>query len=217
MVKPMKPPRSDLRNDYDPIAAEYAKRLYHELEHKPLDRSLLDRLAAQAGALGIICDLGCGPGQVAAYLHSRGAQVCGIDLSAEMLKLARQLNPELHFQQGDMLALSDVAEQTFSGIAAFYSIIHIPRDRVVAALRELWRVLRSQGLLLLTFHLGQQVIQLDELWEQPVALDFVFFETEEMVGYLQSAGFEIEEVIEREPYPEVEVQTRRSYIFARKL
>ncbi len=212
----MESTRSDLRNDYDPIAAEYAKRLYGELEHKPLDRSLLDRLATQVGALGIICDLGCGPGQVAAYLHSRGAQVCGIDLSAEMLRHARQLNPVIPFQQGDMLALSDIAEQTFGGIAAFYSIIHIPRDRVVAALRELWRVLRSPGLLLLTFHLGQQVIQLDELWEQPVALDFVFFETEEMVGYLQTAGFEIEEVIEREPYPEVEVQTRRAYVFARK-
>lgn len=213
----MEPTRSDLRNNYDPIAAEYAKRLYSELEHKPLDRALLDRLATQASALGIICDLGCGPGQVAAYLHSRGAQVCGIDLSAEMLKLARQLNPEIPFQQGDMLALGGVADQALGSIAAFYSIIHIPRTQVVAALREMWRVLRPQGLLLLTFHLGQQVIQLDELWEQPVALDFVFFEAEEMVGYLQAADFEIEEVIEREPYPEVEVQTRRAYVFARKL
>ena len=213
----MKPTPSDLRNDYDPIAAEYAQRLYHELEHKPLDRSLLDRLAAQVRERGTICDLGCGPGQVAAYLHSRGAQVCGIDLSAEMLKLARQLNPEIPFQQGDMLALAELADQSFGGIAAFYSIIHIPRDRVVEALREMCRVLRPQGLLLLTFHLGQQVIQLDELWEQPVALDFVFFETEEMNGYLRAAGFEIAEVIERDPYPEVEVQTRRAYLFAQKL
>ena len=213
----MESARSDLRNNYDPIAAEYAKRLYHELDHKPLDRALLDRLAAQVGALGIICDLGCGPGQVAAYLHSRGAQVCGIDLSAEMLKLARQLNPEIPFQQGDLSALADVADEAFGGIAAFYSIIHIPRPSVVAALREMWRVLRPQGRLLLTFHLGQQVIQLDELWEQPVALDFVFFETEEMSRYLRAAGFEIEEVIERDPYPEVEVQTRRAYVFAQKV
>src|SRR5262249_47952258 len=119
--------------------------------------------------------------------------------------------------QGDMLALTEVADQAFGGIAAFYSIIHIPRDRVVEALREMWRALRPQGRLLLTFHLGQQVIQLDELWEQPVALDFVFFEAEEMSGYLRAAGFEIEEVIGRDPYLEVEVQTRRAYVFAQKL
>jgi SAM-dependent methyltransferase len=213
----MEPTNSELRNDYDPIAAEYAKRLYHELDHKPLDRALLERLAAQVGELGPICDLGCGPGQVAAYLHSRGAQVCGIDLSAEMVRQARQLNPEINFQQGNMLALTDMADQAFGGIAAFYSIIHIPRELVVAALREMWRCLRPQGLLLLTFHLGQQVIQFDELWEQPVALDFIFFETAEMTGYLTAANFELEEVIERDPYPEVEVQTRRAYIFARKL
>lgn len=213
----MEPARADLHNNYDPIAEVYAKRLYHELNDKPFDRAILDRLAAQASGLGIICDLGCGPGHVAAYLHSRGAQVCGIDLSAEMLRHARQLNPGLPFQQGDMLALTGVADHAFGGIAAFYSIIHIPPSLVVEALRELWRVLCPQGVLLLTFHLGQQVIHLDELWEQPVSLDFVFFETEEMVGYLRAVGFEIEEAVERDPYPEVEVQTRRAYIFARKL
>jgi hypothetical protein len=49
-----------------------------------------------------------------------------------------------------------------------------------------------------------------------VSLDFYFFETEEMKGYLTQAGFELEEVIERDPYPDVEVQTRRAYVFARK-
>ena len=37
-----------------------------------------------------------------------------------------------------------------------------------------------------------------------------------MKGHLTQAGFELEEVIERDPYPEVEVQTRRAYVFARK-
>jgi hypothetical protein len=34
---------------------------------------------------------------------------------------------------------------------------------------------------------------------------------------MEAAGFAVEEVIEREPYsPEVEYQSRRAYIFARK-
>jgi hypothetical protein len=37
-----------------------------------------------------------------------------------------------------------------------------------------------------------------------------------MSGYLTAAGFEIEEIIEREPYPDVEHPSRRCYIFARR-
>jgi hypothetical protein len=47
-------------------------------------------------------------------------------------------------------------------------------------------------------------------------LDFIFFETEEVRDHLEMAGFELQEVIERDPYPEVEYPSRRAYIFARK-
>ena len=149
-------------------------------------------------------------------MSSRGANVYGIDLSPEMVKQAQRLNPEISFRQGNMLDLREVADNSFGGIAAFYSIIHIPRDSVVEALREIKRVLRPGGVLLVTFHIGQEIRHLDELFGKKVSLDFVFFETEEMKQYLERAGFEIEEVTEREPYPEVEVQTRRAYIFAEK-
>jgi len=47
-------------------------------------------------------------------------------------------------------------------------------------------------------------------------LDFHFFRPEEMADSLRAAGFEIEEIVEREPYPDVEHQSRRAYIFAKK-
>jgi hypothetical protein len=37
-----------------------------------------------------------------------------------------------------------------------------------------------------------------------------------MKSSLKMAGFELEKVVERDPYPEIEVQTRRAYMFARK-
>lgn len=55
------------------------------------------------------------------------------------------------------------------------------------------------------------------MWGVQVSLDFYFFGSDEMAEYLKTAGFEIDEIIERDPYPEaVEHQSRRSYIFARK-
>jgi len=201
---------------YDPVAEDYAREFCDEMSKKPFDRRMLDWLTEKVNGLGTICDLGCGVGQVAGYLHSRGANACGIDLAPEMVKQARRLNPEIAFQQGNMLALTDVTEDSFGGIAAFYSIIHIPRPSIVDALQEMKRALRPGGRLLLTFHIGQKIVHLSEWWNKPVSLDFYFFETEEMKGRLTQAGFELEEVIERDPYPDVEVQTRRAYLFARK-
>jgi SAM-dependent methyltransferase len=206
----------ELQSGYDPVAEDYAREFRDEMSKKPFDRKMLDLLAEKVNGLGTICDLGCGVGQVAGYLRSRGASACGIDLSEEMINQARLLNPNIEFHQGNMLALTDVAENYFGGIAAFYSIIHIPRPSLVDALRELKRVLRPGGRLLLTFHIGQKDIHLAEWWNKPVSLDFYFFETEEMKDCLTKAGFELEEVIERDPYPDIEVQTRRAYIFARK-
>lgn len=206
---------NDLQASYDRIAAEYVQRFYHELDHKPLDRQLLERFAARVQGLGTVCDLGCGPGHVARYLHERGVDSFGLDLSPAMVEQARQLNSGIAFQQGNMLAL-DFADEAWGGIVAFYSIIHIPREEVVAALREMKRVLRPGGLLFLAFHIGEETIHRDEWWGQKVSLDACFFQTEEMAGYLKAAGFEVEEMIERPSYENVEYPSQRAYIFALK-
>lgn len=207
----------NIRTSYDRVAEEYTRLISDELKDKPLDREALDRFAARVADKGRVCDLGCGPGQVARYLHGRGADAFGIDLSPVMLEQVRRLNPVIEFRQGNMRAL-DLPDGALAGIAAFYSIIHIPREEVAVVLEELRRVLQPGGLLLLAFHRGSDVVHMGEWWGQPVSLDFAFFECEEeeMEGYLRQAGFTIEESIERAPYPEVEHQSHRVYVFARK-
>ncbi len=207
----------DLQSVYNHIAEEYARRIYEELRGKPLDRRLLDRFADSVRGAGMTCDLGCGPGHVARYLHDRGAEVRGVDLSSAMIETARRLNPGIEFHLGDMRALS-VKDNTWAGIAAFYSIVNLPPADVVKASHEMLRVLAPGGRLLLAFHIGDDQAHTEEnVWGLGVTLQTNLFRVNTIEGYLRQAGFEMDEIMERDPYaPEVEYQSRRAYIFAHK-
>jgi SAM-dependent methyltransferase len=196
---------------YDVVAESYADKLFHELEYKPFDRELLDEVARRAH--GVICDLGCGPGHVARYLAEHGADVIGVDLSAEMVALARRLNPGLRFEQGNMLDLDGVEDGAWAAVVALYSLIHIERSRVPEALSEMHRVLQRGGILVVGVHGGEGEIRHDEFLGHPVPFTGTFFELDELRAFVESAGFAIERAVERAPYAE-EGATQRVYVVA---
>ena len=201
---------------YDEIATEYASRIASELEGKPLDRALLDVFATRIGAGARVCDAGCGPGHVARYLRDRGVNVYGLDLSPKMVSEAIRRNPDIEFRTGDLTDLA--GEPTdLAGVVAFYSLIHLPRERVTLALRNIRRHLGPNGLVFIAFHIGADELHMDEWWGQPVCVDFTFFEVGEMREYVQQAGFALEWIVEREPYAGGEHPTRRAYVLARSL
>jgi SAM-dependent methyltransferase len=204
-----------IRASYDRVAAEYAAHLADELDHKPLDRALLLRFAELVAGRGDVCDLGCGPGHVARFLHDAGVPISGIDLSPGMVEQARRLNPTLAFRVGDMLAL-DLPDGALAGIVAFYAIVNLAPYDVRRALAEMHRVLAPGGVLLLAFHAGDEVLRPAELWGQPISMPFHLFPPASIVRDVESAGFTVVDVVERDPYPDVEYPSRRCYIFARR-
>jgi SAM-dependent methyltransferase len=203
----------DIRDSYDSAANAYAEHLFMELEQKPLDRHILDRFAEAVGGQGLVADLGCGPGHVAKYLHERGVTVCGIDLSPEMVRCATRLCPGLEFQVGDMRSL-DLPDASLAGIVAFYSIVHFEASELGAVFSESRRVLAHDGSMLLAFHVGDQTVHVDDLWGQPVNLDFRFHRPSDVTSALRAAGFTVTESAEREPYEGVEYPSRRCYLLS---
>lgn len=203
----------DVRQSYDAAAKGYADHLADELRHKPLDRHLLNRFGEGVSEDGLVADLGCGPGQVAGYLHRRGTRMIGIDLSSAMLDEARRLHPEVEFRQGD-LTLLDLPDGELSGAVAFYAIVHFTPEQLEPVFREICRVMRPGGLFLVSFHVGDAVVHVEDLFGATVSLDFRFHEPAAVEVALKNAGFKVIERTEREPYPEVEYPSRRAYLLA---
>ena len=112
-------PNSDIQAGDDRVAEHYANEYFEELARKPFDRQLLDIFAEDIRGAGVVCELGCGPGQVARYLKDRGVDMRGIDLSPQMVRVAGDLNPDIPFSEGDMAALQ-LPDDSLAAFVLFY-------------------------------------------------------------------------------------------------
>jgi ubiquinone/menaquinone biosynthesis C-methylase UbiE len=200
---------------YNAVAKEYADTFFGEHREKPKDREILHRFAHEIGNRRPVWDFGCGPGQTAEYLKNLGTEISGLDLSEKLLDQARTRCPDIRFRKGNLLDL-EFEDGSIAGVVAFYAIVHFSEEQVRRAFQEIFRVLQPGGLFLFTFHIGEETIHLDEFLGKEVDIDFMFFRTDFICACLEDSGFERIEVIERDPYPGLEYQSRRAYVFARK-
>jgi ubiquinone/menaquinone biosynthesis C-methylase UbiE len=204
-----------IATQYDRVAKEYAEAFSGEHEKKPKDQEILHRFSKEIGDRRPVWDIGCGPGQTTKYLKDLGVEISGLDLSEKILEQARTIHPEIHFRKGNMLEL-EFANDSIAGVVAFYAIVHFTEEQVGIAFREIFRVLQPSGRFLLTYHIGEETIHIDEFLGKKVDLDFMFFSTDFISNCLEDCGFTKLDIIEREPYPEVEYESRRAYVFATK-
>lgn len=200
---------------YNSVSKEYADAFSGEHEKKPMDREILYRFSREVGNENPVWDLGCGPGQTTNYLRNLGIQASGLDMSGQMLDQARRRHPDIHFQQGNILAL-EFEDSSIAAILSFYAMVHFTKDQVDKAFREIHRVLRPNGLFLFTYHVGEETIRISEFLGKQIDMDFMFFTTDFITGCLTDCGFKQIDTIERDPYPGVEYHSRRAYLFATK-
>jgi len=209
-----------VRASYDAVAYRYAEEIAGELAAKPVDRALY-RLFAELVDDGPVGDVGCGPGHVTAHLAELGLDPVGVDPSPRMIDLARARYPELSFELGSLAELP-VDDGGWAGAVAPYSIIHVPVEARSAAWTELARVIRPGGWLLVAFHIETadrppgSTGHVAEWWGHAVDLDFHFLDPAQATTELAAAGWTVMARTDREPWPEVEYQSRRSYLLARR-
>jgi len=146
----------------------------------------------------VIADIGCGPGRITAHLRSLGSTVFGVDLSPEMVGLARRLYPDLRFEVGSMTGL-DLADGAAGGVVAWYSIIHIPPDLLPMVFAEFHRVLAPGGHLLLAFQVGDERRHITQGYGHEVSLYAYLSPPDRVADLLAQAGFAVQARLVREP------------------
>lgn len=199
---------------YDVAAEAYARKFVHELDHKPFDRMLLQRFAASVGEGRPVLDLGCGPGHTTAHLASLGLMATGVDLSPKMIEIASRTFPQSRFEVGDFCSLRHES-WSVAGVLAFYCIVHLTPEQLVPAFAEMFRGLCVGGVLLLSFHVGTEVIHAENFLDTNAVLDFTFFEPAQIQAALKTVGFDPIDVRIRASY-DIEYPSQRGYVFAYK-
>ena len=185
------------------------------MRKKAYDRVLLDSFAGLLPPGARVCDAGCGPSaHIGRYLADKGMKVVGVDISDRCVEMAGDLNPDMRFKREDMMDMSFNSD-VFDGIVAYYSIIHTPKDHVGKIFREIQRVLKPNGYLLVAVKAGSEEGYVPELLGIKAEIYFSLFDEKEIRGYFEGAGFLVDFVERRNPY-DFEIKNERIFAVGRK-
>lgn len=113
------------------------------------DPEILDRIYRHLSPKngGKYLDLGCGSGNYTNALFQKGVNICGLDISQEMLSKAKLKNPKIDWIQGDAKALP-FHHNSFDGATCILATHHI-KD-IETAFKEAFRVIKKGSFVIFT-------------------------------------------------------------------
>jgi ubiquinone/menaquinone biosynthesis C-methylase UbiE len=182
----------ELRAAHDVLAEFYAQRLADHMERSAADRGVLGvfcDLVREAGLGTAVADVGCGTGRLEPFLAARGLEPRGVDLSPDMIRVARRDNPGFDYQVADLRELP-FGDASLAGVVCWYSLMYLaPADRP-AAFAGLARVVRPGGYLVTAFKAGDGSLRRGgQGTGLGIAFDIYWLSPAEMERLVTDAGF----------------------------
>jgi SAM-dependent methyltransferase len=139
---------------------------------------------------GNILDLGCGPGHHSRVFVENGFNVEGVDLSTEMIAIAKKEVVGGKFQVMDILDLN-FEINSFEGIWASASLLHIPKRNLTPVLKELKKLMIKGGVLYISLKKGEGSEVLKDNRYGGVDKYYIYYQSEDIEKILTNVGFEI--------------------------
>jgi ubiquinone/menaquinone biosynthesis C-methylase UbiE len=196
---------------YNKIAQAYAKEFFDD----KIDLKYLDKFLSLLPQKAKILDIGCGPGNYTKHMMERRFIAEGIDLSRGMIKIAKKLVPNGKFKIMDMRKLK-YSEKSFDGLCVAYSLYHIASNQTFSTLKEFFRVLKPDGLIILMLQKGKGEGIIPEPFNPKEKMFFKYYEKGEIKNLLRKSGFEVIYEAERTPRSGLELKQKKLFIIARK-
>jgi ubiquinone/menaquinone biosynthesis C-methylase UbiE len=194
---------------YEKIASAYAKKFNQPSEH------IDDFMASLSGGKKVL-DVGCGPGVDAKYLHDKGCNVTGVDLSKNMIDIAKKTIREVDFKVKDMRKMN-FPNSSFDGIFIAYSLIHIPKEDVKAVIEKAYNLLKEDGILYVAVQTGEsKELFVTEPLDPKEQIFLNIFSKDEIEKNIQRAGFSIIKEFERDVQKPGEFNFTKLFILAHK-
>ncbi len=193
---------------YDPFAADFLDHARDGFYNAFIDRPACLGLLGDVDGLHVL-DAACGPGLYAEELVRRGARVTAVDQSPAMVGLARERVPAADARTHDLADPLDWLGDGSVDAALLALAVEYVDDRV-ALLRELRRVLRPWGALVLSrlhptgdwLRHGGSYFEprvVEETWSRGWEVRFWTWPLETFVEELHEAGFLVERLLEPRP------------------
>jgi SAM-dependent methyltransferase len=182
----------ELRAAHDVLAEFYAERLADALDQTPAERAVLGlfcelTLAADLGTS--VADVGCGTGRLEPFLAAKGLSPRGIDLSPEMVRVARRDHPDFDFDVADLRDLP-FEDASLAGVLGWYSLMYLPPSDRPAAFSELARVVKPGGYLVTAFKAGDSQVRCGgRSANLGIEFDVYWLSADEMERRVIDAGF----------------------------
>jgi SAM-dependent methyltransferase len=177
-----------VRASYDRVADNYVELNLGDITTYPWLRTAIDGFAAAVHGLGPVLDVGCGPGDVTAYLAERGLDVSGVDLSARMIDHARRRHPNQQFTVASATDLN-LPDSSLGGILGWWSLFNLPRHILPQVLNSFAQALTPGGHLIIGTHQGDgDLIRTEAYGAIPVTWTTHLWQPEALWSLLTAAG-----------------------------
>lgn len=172
------------------MAYEAGVERYEEATREICATEEAERLLTLLPISGTVLDAGCAYGRDVSMLHSLGAHVVGVDASRSFIQRARELYPELQFEQMDVRKL-EFPDESFAGLWCHATLLHFKNHDLSTVLAEYRRVLVPQGILFVTFKEGEGHEEIVEKFSSDAVRYFNYQKLETVEVILEKGGFDI--------------------------